>query len=95
MGVYDRIRLSRKFLYTASIMGYYIYENWRAGPHKAVIHQGSCGHCRDGKGRAGGYDPDNAKWHGPIKDLDDARSYQHSMNVIERKECQCVGRLDY
>src|SRR5258706_12717406 len=30
---------------------YYIYENWAAGPHKAVLHRGSCGQCIAGKRR--------------------------------------------
>src|SRR5437867_6205781 len=30
---------------------YYVYENWSAGPHKAVLHRGSCGQCNAGKGR--------------------------------------------
>ena len=47
-------------------MAYYIYENWRAGLHKAVIHVGACGHCNNGEGDAGGYDCVNAKWHGRI-----------------------------
>jgi hypothetical protein len=33
---------------------YYMYENWQAGPHKAVVHVGTCGFCKDGNGRAGG-----------------------------------------
>ncbi len=55
-------------------MSYYIYENWQAGPHKAVIHVGSCGFCNDGEGRAGGYDPRHAKWLGPYETLDAARN---------------------
>lgn len=43
-----------------------VYENWQAGPHKAVIHRGSCGFCKDGAGRAGGYDPWHGQWHGPF-----------------------------
>src|SRR5437588_4945453 len=34
---------------------YYIYENWAAGPHKAVLHRGSCGQCNAGKGRPAGH----------------------------------------
>ena len=26
-------------------MNFYIYENWQAGPRKAVIHVGNCGFC--------------------------------------------------
>lgn len=33
-------------------MTFYIYENWQAGPHKAVLHTGPCGHCNDGQGFA-------------------------------------------
>jgi F-type H+-transporting ATPase subunit beta len=71
-------------------MGFYIYENWQAGPHKAVIHHGSCGYCNEGKGRAGGYDPNHAEWHGPFGTLEDARNHQQQMNVKVRKECRCV-----
>jgi hypothetical protein len=27
------------------------YENWQAGSHKAVMHRGSCGHCKEGAGQ--------------------------------------------
>ncbi|MGB9488338.1 MAG: hypothetical protein WCD04_19770 [Terriglobia bacterium] len=50
-------------------MSLYIYENWQAGPHKAIIHVGNCGFCNYGKGVAGGYDPRHAKWHPPYQQL--------------------------
>ncbi len=68
-------------------MSYYIYENWQAGPHKAVIHNGSCGYCNNGSGRAGGYDPKHAQWHGPYETLASARSAQEGLSVKVRKEC--------
>ncbi len=68
-------------------MSYYIYENWRAGPHKAVIHNGSCGHCNNGSGRAGGYDPKNAEWHGPYETLALVRSAQKGLSVKVLEEC--------
>lgn len=71
-------------------MSFYIYENWQAGPHKAVIHNGSCGYCNNGQGRARGYDPAHAEWHGPFADLSEARDIQKVMKVAERKECRCV-----
>lgn len=73
-----------------SDMGYYIYENWQAGPHKAVIHNGICAFCNHGKGRAGGYDPAHAKWHGEFNSLESARQCQRNMDVKVRKECRCV-----
>jgi len=54
-------------------MDFYIYENWQAGPHKAVSHVGSCGYCNDGHGRAGGYDSSHAKWDGPYHSLREAQ----------------------
>lgn len=72
-------------------MAYYIYENWQAGPHKAVLHRGTCGHCNDGRGRAGGYDPNHAKWHGPFQTIEDARSFSKSLpSVVNHRECRCI-----
>ena len=72
-------------------MAFYIYENWQAGPRKAVIHHGSCGYCKEGRGRAVGYDPAHAEWHGPFSSLSEARAIQKSLNVVERKECRCIN----
>src|SRR5712664_1444789 len=43
---------------------FYIYESWAAGPHKIVLHRGSCGQCSHGKGRPAGHDVNHASWHG-------------------------------
>lgn len=74
-------------------MRFFIYENWQAGPHKAVIHAGSCGYCKEGHGLAGGSDPGHGKWHGPFNNLEDAHRAQALMTVDVRKECSCVSRL--
>lgn len=71
-------------------MNYFIYENWQAGPHKAVIHVGECRFCNNGQGRAGGYDPKHAEWHGPYSTLEQARGAQAAMKVKVRKQCRCV-----
>jgi len=72
-------------------MSYFIYENWQAGPHKAVIHAANCGFCNDGKGRAGGYDPRHAKWHGPYETLNAARNVSAGLSgVVDRHEDRCV-----
>jgi len=72
-------------------MAYFIYENWQAGPHKAVIHHGACGFCKDGAGLTGGYDPSHGEWHGPFRSLAEARRVQESMKVTVRKEHRCVA----
>jgi len=70
---------------------FYIYENWTAGPHKIVLHRGSCGQCNQGKGRPAGHDANHARWHGPYATLTQGRETAHGMTgVLIRSECKCV-----
>ena len=70
---------------------FYIYENWAAGPHKIVLHRGSCGQCNQGKGRPAGHDANHARWHGPYATLAYGREAAHGMTgVLIRSECKCV-----
>jgi 4-hydroxy-tetrahydrodipicolinate synthase len=70
---------------------FFIYENWHAGPHKAVLHRGSCSQCNNGKGRPAGHDVNHARWHGPYASLSEAReSSQQMTGVLIRSECKCV-----
>lgn len=55
-------------------MTFWIYENWRARGHRAVLHRGSWAFCNDGRGRAGGSSPHNAAWHGPYVTLEEAKA---------------------
>jgi 4-hydroxy-tetrahydrodipicolinate synthase len=70
---------------------FFIYENWAAGPHKIVVHRGSCGQCSHGKGRPAGHDANHSRWHGPYGTLTEARGIAHAMTgVLIRSECKCV-----
>ncbi|MFZ0298321.1 MAG: 4-hydroxy-tetrahydrodipicolinate synthase [Candidatus Sulfotelmatobacter sp.] len=70
---------------------FYIYENWAAGPHKIVLHRGSCGQCNQGKGRPAGHDANHARWHGPYATLVQGRDAAHGMTgILIRSECKCV-----
>src|ERR1700692_4894878 len=70
---------------------FYIYENWIRGPHKVVLHRGSCGQCNQGKGRPSGHDANHARWHGPYATLAQGRESVHGMTgVLIRSECKCV-----
>jgi hypothetical protein len=72
-------------------MQFWIYENWHAGPHKAVIHRSSCGHCNDGAGVAGGYDPGHGQWHGPFDTLAGADAASAALGgVVARLRHRCV-----
>jgi 4-hydroxy-tetrahydrodipicolinate synthase len=71
---------------------FYIYENWAAGPHKAILHRASCGQCSSGKGRPAGHDPNHSRWHGPYGNVAEAREATHQMpGVLIRSECKCVA----
>jgi 4-hydroxy-tetrahydrodipicolinate synthase len=70
---------------------FYIYENWAAGPHKIVLHRGSCGQCSHGKGRPAGHDTNHARWHGPYASVTQARETAQGMTgILIRSECKCV-----
>lgn len=76
----------------AAASEFYVYENWAAGPHKAILHRASCGQCSSGKGRPSGHDPSHSKWHGPYANAAAAREATHQMpGVLIRSECKCVG----
>jgi hypothetical protein len=72
-------------------MNYYFYENWTA-EKKAVIHVGSCGHCKEGKGCHENPLGDlNGEWHGPYKSLQLAKQDALKTNRPVR-EHRCVPK---
>ena len=78
----------------ADAVEFYIYENWHAGPHKAVLHRASCGQCNSGKGRPAGHDANHARWHGPFATLSEARSASQTMiGVLIRSEFSIAGSV--
>ena len=83
--------ISKPATAAAESVDFYIYENWHAGPHKAVLHRASCGQCHNGKGRPAGHDANHARWHGPYATLAEARdASQHMAGVLIRSECKCI-----
>ncbi len=73
-------------------MSFWVYQNWRAGGRKAIIHRDDCGHCNGGNGLSGGsYNRANGKWDGPFETIDAARGFSNGLkNVVYRKEHSCV-----
>ncbi|PYY04331.1 MAG: 4-hydroxy-tetrahydrodipicolinate synthase [Acidobacteria bacterium] len=83
--------ISKPVAPAAEAVEFYIYENWHAGPHKAVLHRASCGQCNSGRGRPSGHDANHARWHGPYATLAEARSASQTMaGVLIRSECKCI-----
>jgi 4-hydroxy-tetrahydrodipicolinate synthase len=71
--------------------GFYVYENWSAGPHKAVLHRSQCGQCNQGKARHAGHSANHARWHGPYSSLSEARQITQTLpGVLIRSECKCI-----
>ncbi len=69
----------------------YVYENWSAGPHKAVLHRSACGQCSNGKARPAGHSANHARWHGPYATLAEARQITQTLpSVLIRSECKCI-----
>jgi 4-hydroxy-tetrahydrodipicolinate synthase len=75
----------------ADASSFFVYENWSAGPHKAVLHRSACGQCNGGKARPAGHSPNHAQWHGPYATLADARQITQTLpSVLIRSECKCI-----
>lgn len=75
----------------ADAPSFFVYENWAAGPHKAVLHRSSCGQCSNGKARPAGHSSNHARWHGPYPTLAEARQVTQGLaNVLIRGECKCI-----
>jgi 4-hydroxy-tetrahydrodipicolinate synthase len=90
--VADAALISRLAAPPAAASEFYIYENWAAGPHKAILHRASCGQCSSGKGRPTGHDANHSRWHGPYGNLAAAREAVHQIpGVLIRSECKCVA----
>jgi 4-hydroxy-tetrahydrodipicolinate synthase len=70
---------------------FFVYENWAAGPHKAVLHRSTCGQCSNGKARPAGHSANHAQWLGPYSTLAEARQVTQTLpNVLIRSECKCI-----
>jgi hypothetical protein len=70
-------------------MTYYIYENWIA-ENKAVIHRGSCGNCKEGKGcHENPLGNKNGKWSPPFKSIEEAERFAIETGRPVRKH-RCV-----
>jgi hypothetical protein len=68
-------------------VSYYVYENWRARGHRAMIHIGTCGNCNHGKGKTTGTRADNGKWHGPFQSIGKAKG---AIAGLTPSQCRCT-----
>jgi len=55
-------------------MAYWLYENWRSGPHRNRLHTADCLFCADGRGYRGGPDGSSGQWRGPFDTFEQAEA---------------------
>jgi hypothetical protein len=69
-------------------MSYYVYENWTA-ERKAVIHRGSCGHCKEGQGcHDNPLGNRNGQWHGRFRSVQEAeRAAKGTGKPVRKHRC--------
>ncbi len=64
----------------------YVYHNWTIG--KAIVHYGSCSHCRNGLGKHSTGTTSNSTWYGPFHSKDDAFLKAKSTNEKRIDYCK-------
>ncbi len=71
---------------------YWVYENWQAEGHKAIIHHAACGHCKNGIGQKGGTDKAHGQWLGPYATVSAAEVEARKTGGAVRR-CKMCQRL--
>ena len=67
---------------------YWVYQNWRARGHRAVIHASDCSFCNAGRGLQSGTRSDNGAWHGPFNRFAKADAFAHTVGgAITQHSC--------
>jgi hypothetical protein len=73
-------------------MSLWLYE-YRGSRRTVTIHAGSCGFCKEGKGRSGrGTKPANGRWLGPFEGLDEARKAAMALPPAAVSEDRCCRK---
>ena len=76
----------------AAASEFYVYENWAAGPHKAILHRASCGQCSSGNGRPSGHDPAHSSGMVPMAmPQRSSRSYPSNAGRPDSQRVQMRG----
>lgn len=60
---------------------------------RTIIHNGECGHCKEGSGVTGnGTEPSNGEWIGPINTISEAKIVAHKISSDYRLCDKCKPR---
>ncbi|MCJ7423885.1 hypothetical protein MUP01_06405 [Candidatus Bathyarchaeota archaeon] len=76
-------------------MSWWVYENWtvvRGG--KAIVHNGRCSFCRDGKGIHKEDSGKNGKWHGSFESRETAFEYAKALNRARTDFCNYCASFE-
>jgi hypothetical protein len=73
-------------------MSLWLYE-YRGSRRTVTIHGGSCGFCKEGRGRSGrGTKAANGRWLGPFESLAEARDAAEALPLAVVSEDRCCTR---
>ena len=73
---------------------FWVYENWRIRPYKAVIHRAHCPHCNEGQGVHPGAGDENGRWQGAFDPYQNALAAAHRTNASDVRPCRvCNSHL--
>ncbi|MBM3474106.1 MAG: hypothetical protein FJX75_12625 [Armatimonadetes bacterium] len=74
-------------------MEFWVYENWQAGPHKALVHAANCPYCNNGGGTHPGTSDLHGRWHGPFATREAAFAQASRTEAVEVRACRKCGGL--
>ncbi len=78
---------------------WWVYENWKVSPTRALVHYGICRYCNHGKGiekrRARGFVSDqSSRWHGPFPDSVEAMDFARGLGRTDTRICvKCLRHV--
>lgn len=70
-------------------MSFWVYENWTH--EKAIVHNGDCSYCNDGRGIHGKSSDKNGEWHGPFTDRDAAFQRAKATKRDDVRSCKACA----
>jgi len=69
-------------------MSFYVYENWQAEGHKAIVHRAQCSYCNNGRGIHPGASDRHGRWHGPFDSVQEALAAARRTGADDVRSCR-------
>ncbi len=75
-------------------MSFYVYENWQAEGHKAIVHRAECPSCNNGRGIHPDASEDNGCWHGAFGTFQEALTAARRTGARVARPCRRCNPSD-